>query len=68
MFTALNDVNWALFAPLIGLDIILKVIALIAWIRQKYESHVSWIWVPIILFVNLIGPIVYFVFGRRETY
>jgi len=24
MFTALNDVNWALFAPLIGLDIYIK--------------------------------------------
>lgn len=68
MFAALNDINWALFAPFIGLDIILKVIALIAWILQKNENQVSWIWLPVILFVNVIGPIAYFIFGRRETY
>ena len=68
MWESLNDVNWALIAPLIGLDFLLKVIAVIAWVRQRNEGNVSWVWLPIILFISLIGPIIYFIFGRRDTY
>lgn len=68
MWESLSDINWALIAPLIGLDILLKIVAVIAWVRQRNEGDVSWIWLPVILFVNLVGPIIYFVFGRRDTY
>jgi len=68
MFESLSDINWGLIAPLIGLDVLLKIIGLIAWLRQRNEGEVSWLWLPVILFVSLLGPIIYFIFGRRETY
>jgi len=68
MFEALNDINWALFAPLIGLDILLKIIGIIAWIRQRNEGTANWLWLPVILFISLFGSIIYFIFGRREVY
>lgn len=68
MFETISQLNWALIAPFLGLDFLLKVIATIAWVRQRRDSTAPWFWLPIILFINLLGPIIYFIFGRREIY
>lgn len=61
------DLNWALIAPLIVLQIILAVFALVNCIKQEETNGPKWLWVLIILFVNLVGPILYFVIGRKNS-
>ena len=52
--------------PIALLQLALMVVALIDLARRERTRGPKWLWVLIILFVNLIGPIVYFVFGREE--
>jgi hypothetical protein len=62
----LQDVNWSLVAPLIVLQVILMIAALVSCIKQEETNGPKWMWVLIILFVNLLGPILYFVMGRKN--
>jgi hypothetical protein len=52
--------------PVLLLDLAMKVIALIDLVRRERANGPKWLWALIILFVNLLGPIIYFVLGRRE--
>ena len=52
--------------PIALLQLALLVVALIDLARRERTRGPKWLWVLIILFVNLIGPILYFVFGREE--
>lgn len=61
------DLNWALIAPLIVLQVILAVFALVNCMKQEETTGPKWLWVLIILFVNLVGPILYFVIGRKNS-
>ena len=62
----LMEINWAIFAPIIVLQVILAVFALVNCIKQEETNGPKWMWILIILFVNLFGPILYFVFGRKN--
>lgn len=62
----LQEVNWSLIAPIIVLQVILMIAALVSCIRQEDTKGPKWMWVLIILFVNLLGPILYFVIGRKN--
>ncbi|MFZ0445678.1 MAG: PLD nuclease N-terminal domain-containing protein [Bacillus sp. (in: firmicutes)] len=62
----LQDINWSLVAPLIVLQVILMIAALVSCIKQEETNGPKWMWVLIILFVNLLGPILYFVMGRKN--
>ena len=62
----LQDVNWSLVAPLMVLQVILMIAALVSCIKQEETNGPKWMWVLIILFVNLLGPILYFVMGRKN--
>lgn len=67
MFESLTEItNWELLIPFIVLDIIIKVIALTDFLRHREIRQTNWIWLFIILFISLLGPIIYFVFGRRD--
>jgi hypothetical protein len=61
----LQHIPWGIVAPLIILQLILAVIALIDLVRAERTNGPKWMWVPIILFVSMLGPISYFVLGRR---
>jgi hypothetical protein len=53
--------------PLILLQLILMVIALVDISRrEKLRWLPKWAWVLIVIFGEMIGPIVYFIFGREE--
>ena len=53
--------------PLAVVQISLAVFALVHVLRHpNYRVGNRMMWVLIVLFVNIIGPIVYFVFGRGE--
>ncbi|MBU8878783.1 PLD nuclease N-terminal domain-containing protein [Bacillus sp. FJAT-29790] len=62
----LQSINWAIIAPIIIIQLILMIVAVVDLIRIEKTNGPKWIWALIILFINLIGPILYFVIGRRN--
>jgi hypothetical protein len=52
--------------PILLLQLALIVVALIDLARRERTRGPKWAWVLIILLINFIGPIVYFVLGREE--
>ncbi|MDQ0352003.1 hypothetical protein J2R98_001835 [Alkalibacillus filiformis] len=54
-----------LLLPLGVLQLILIVIALIDLRKIDETNGPKWMWVLIIIFFNFIGPIIYFIIGRR---
>ena len=52
--------------PLVLIEIALLVFALLDLIKREKTRGPKWVWVLVILFVNFIGPILYFVIGREE--
>lgn len=53
--------------PLVLLQLILMVTALLHLIKNdRLEQNNKIIWALVIIFVNLIGPILYLIFGRKE--
>lgn len=62
----INEINWAIITPFIVIQLILMIVALIDWTRIEKTNGPKWLWLIIILLGNLIGPILYFVIGRRE--
>ena len=55
-----------LLIPLLVIQLALLVFALIDLGRRTTTRGPKWIWVLVIVFVNIIGPIVYFVIGRED--
>ena len=54
--------------PLVILGIALLVIALVDLVKREHVTGGNKVvWVLIIIFINIIGPIIYLLFGRRET-
>ncbi len=58
--------TFALLIPIILIQIVLIVVALRDLIGRQQTKGPKWAWVLIILFVNLVGPIIYLLFGRDE--
>lgn len=53
--------------PLIILQLILTLAALIDLIRRdKVTGGNKLLWALVIIFISTLGPIVYFIFGRKE--
>jgi hypothetical protein len=53
--------------PLLILQLILLIIALVDLIkRQKVRGDNKVLWALLIVLVNIIGPVVYLIFGREE--
>ncbi|MCM2677652.1 PLD nuclease N-terminal domain-containing protein [Alkalicoccobacillus plakortidis] len=61
-----NAIPWSVIAPILILQCILMIIALVSCIREEKTNGPKWVWILIILFINLIGPVLYFVVGRRN--
>ena len=62
----LNGIPWAAIIPILILQLILMCIALVSVIREEKTNGPKWLWILIILFINLVGPVLYFVVGRRN--
>ena len=52
--------------PVIIIQLVLMISALVDLIRRPNVKGPKWVWALVIIFVNLIGPIIYFVAGRKE--
>lgn len=59
-------VSWEIIAPLVILDLILKVTALISCVKEEKTNGPKWLWAVIILCISMIGSVLYFVAGRRK--
>jgi len=59
--------NIGIVAPLIAVTLLLMVIALIDLIKRPQTNGPKWVWALVILFISTIGPILYFIFGRKES-
>lgn len=55
-----------LLIPLIILQLVLMIAALLDLARRERTRGPKWVWALVILFVNIIGPIIYFVAGRQD--
>ncbi|MDV2581866.1 PLD nuclease N-terminal domain-containing protein [Alkalibacillus haloalkaliphilus] len=54
-----------LLIPLGVLQLVLIIIALIDLRKIDETNGPKWMWVLIIIFFNFIGPVLYFIIGRR---
>ncbi len=63
----LANIPWNLILPIIVLQFILMFVALIDVLRHQRTNGPFVMWILIIVFVSLLGPIVYFIFGRRQA-
>ena len=65
-FTTIREIL-PLLLPLFAIQFALIAAALWDLSRQPATRGPRWLWVLIIIFVNLIGPVIYFVLGREEA-
>ena len=65
----LNELNQylPLIIPILVVQIALVVIALLDLSQRKSTWGPKWVWVIVILFVNLLGPLIYFLVGREKS-
>jgi hypothetical protein len=53
--------------PIIIIQGILIVVAVIDWIKNQESIRGNrWVWLAVIVFLNIVGPIVYFIFGKKR--
>lgn len=57
---------WPLLVPLVLIQLGLIGAALLDLSKRPVTKGPRWLWIVIILFVNTIGPIAYFVIGRED--
>ena len=55
-----------LLIPVILIELGLMVTALVDLIRRAQTRGPKWVWALVIVLINFIGPIIYFVAGRKE--
>jgi hypothetical protein len=55
-----------LLIPLFLIQLGLMIAALVDLLKREKTKGPKWMWIIIVVFVNMIGPIVYFVVGRED--
>ena len=65
MLEMFSEIPWGLVAPILILQFILIVVALIDLVRIEATNGPKWVWAIVIVLGNLIGPIIYFAVGRN---
>jgi DMSO reductase anchor subunit len=55
-----------LIAPLLLVQLVLMIAALVDILRREKTRGPKWLWILIVIFGEMIGPILYFVVGREE--
>ena len=63
----LANIPWNLILPILVLQLILMVVALVDVIRHQRTNGPFIMWIFIILLVSIFGPILYFIFGRKQA-
>jgi len=55
-----------LLVPVLMIQLALMIAGLTDLVRREHTRGPKWVWALVIVLGELIGPIIYFVFGRRE--
>ncbi|REK71679.1 PLDc_N domain-containing protein [Paenibacillus paeoniae] len=55
-----------LIVPLVLLQLLLMIIALVLCVKAEETRGPKWMWALIIILGQLLGPIAFFLFGRRN--
>ncbi len=55
-----------LIVPILLLQLVLMISALVDIVRREKTRGPKWLWALIVIFGEMIGPILYFVIGREE--
>jgi hypothetical protein len=63
---ALETISWGIIAPILVIQGILFLVAIIDLVRIEKTNGPKWLWALIIVFASLLGPILYFIIGRRN--
>lgn len=61
------EFNWQLLIPFIIIQLILMTIALFDLFKKQPDKESKWVWVFIIVVINIFGPVMYFIIGRRNS-
>lgn len=56
----------SLLIPIIVIQVGLLAVALADLLRREKTRGPKWVWILVILFINIFGPIAYLLFGREE--
>jgi hypothetical protein len=63
----LTNSQWiSLVVPLLIVQLILIAVALTVLVKADRTRGPKWLWAIVIVLVNLLGPIAFFLFGRRS--
>lgn len=62
----IENLNLAIILPIFIIQLILLIVAIVDLIRIEKTNGPKWVWALVILLINIIGPIIYFVVGRRN--
>lgn len=52
--------------PVLLLELALLVIALLDWLRRERTRGPRWVWLAVIILINIFGPIAYLLYGRED--
>lgn len=55
-----------LLLPVLVIQLVLVVFALVDLIKNPNPKGPKWMWAAVIVLLNIIGPIIYLVVGRRN--
>jgi hypothetical protein len=57
-----------LLIPIIIIELGLLIFALVDLIRRPKTRGPKWVWALVIILINFVGPIVYLIVGRDDSY
>ncbi|PSL45201.1 phospholipase D-like protein [Salsuginibacillus halophilus] len=66
MLEIFDGANWSVIAPVMLASLMLFLLAFIDLIRQPQPNGTKVIWGIVIVFVHILGPVLYFLFGRGK--
>ena len=55
-----------LLLPLVVLQVVLMIIALLDLVRRENTRGPKWLWAIVIVLGELVGPVIYLLIGRKE--
>jgi membrane protein DedA with SNARE-associated domain len=62
----LGNLPWALIAPLLVIQFILMIVAIIDIARSHATNGPKWVWIIVSIIGGMLGPIIYFLVGRKN--
>lgn len=62
----MGEINWAIVTPLLILQAILAIAALVNCLKQEETTGPKWMWCIIIVCISIFGPILYFIIGQKK--